>query len=253
MSLGYIYITFCPNNKIYIGQHQKSTYDNKYYGSGKILKNIINKYGKNKLKNIVLEWCNTIEQLNTREIWWINYFKKTSFNCINIDKGGKGLSALARHKLRKTHKNISNTKEHIERFILKCASKAPNNQCDDKYYEITPVRRQDFKRRCKCKNLNFNDYIEIHTATKAFGKHSKLYKYYHKSKSCPMQHRNYDDEKLLKQYETEPTPRSTFKTSCKHRNWNFDDFDEIFAGWYYFPNSETHRAKRYFYKKRVKE
>lgn len=253
MKIGYVYITICPNKRVYIGQHQKEKYDKNYYGSGKILKNIIKKYGKNILVNKILEWCDDLNELNKREKWWINYFKKSKLYCINIDEGGKGLEALSRLKLRQSHKNISNTKEHIERFKKYCMNKCPSHIKDDLYYEKTPVRRQDFKRRCINKKLNFEDYIEIHTATKLYGKKLRFYCYYHKSKPCPFKKIDDNDIKLLQQYATEPTPRSTFKTSCKHRNWNFDDFEEIFAGWYYFPNDNKHRARRFFYKKRVED
>lgn len=253
MSLGYIYITICPNKKVYIGQHQTSKYDKNYYGSGKVLKNIIKKYGKDKLVNKVLEWCDSLEDLNNKEKWWIRYFRKSNMICINIDDGGKGAEAHTRFKLRKSHKIISQTDEHKSKFREYCMSKYPSHQIDDKYYEKNPVRRQDFLRRCRNKGLNFDDYIEAHVATKSFGKHIKLYKYYHKDKTCPIVHRDYESEELLKQYAMNPTPRSTFKTSCKHRGWNFDDFDEIFAGWYYFPNNDNHRAKRYFYIKRIED
>lgn len=253
MKLGYIYITICPNKKVYIGQHQSEIHDSKYYGSGKILRNVIKKYGKESLTNRVLEWCDTNQELDAKEKWWISYFRKSKFDCINIDKGGKGATALTRHKLRKSHKELASTDEHINRFKEHCQSACPSHQADDKYYEITPVRRQDFKRRCRSKNLNFDDYIEVHTATKAHGKRKKFYCYFKGSVSRDIDNRNYDDELLLKQYATELTPRSTFKTSCKHRGWSFDDFEEIFAGWYIFPNDDNHRAKRFYYVKRAKE
>ena len=194
-----------------------------------------------------------LEDLNNKEKWWIRYFRKSNMICINIDDGGKGAEAHTRFKLRKSHKIISQTDEHKSKFREYCMSKCPSHQIDDKYYEKNPVRRQDFLRRCRNKGLNFDDYIEAHVATKSFGKHIKLYKYYHKDKTCPIVHRDYESEELLKQYAMNPTPRSTFKTSCKHRGWNFDDFDEIFAGWYYFPNNDNHRAKRYFYIKRIED
>ena len=44
--IGYIYITTnIINNKKYIGKRQKPEFDKNYKGSGRYLKNAINKYG----------------------------------------------------------------------------------------------------------------------------------------------------------------------------------------------------------------
>ena len=50
--IGYIYKTTNKiNQKIYIGKHQSSEYDDKYFGSGKILRRAIEKYGLNNFTN----------------------------------------------------------------------------------------------------------------------------------------------------------------------------------------------------------
>lgn len=87
---GYVYkTTNLLNNKIYIGQHKGSTFDPYYYGSGLLLKNIIKKYGKENFKCEVLEECNTPEELNEREIYWIEFYqsRKPSIG-YNLAKGG---------------------------------------------------------------------------------------------------------------------------------------------------------------------
>ena len=253
MAIGYIYITICPKHRVYIGQHQKEEYDGKYLGSGKVLKNIIAKYGKESVNNRVLEWCEDIESLNEREKWWIGYFRKSKLKCINIDKGGKGAEAATRQKLRRKHKEIANTQEHKDIFTKHCLANNFRNNTDDTYYEQTAVRRQDFKRRCNTYDLKFEDYVEVHVATKVHGKRLKFYKYYRKGKDCLQNNINADDMILLERYSTVPTPRSTFKRSCKTRGWNFEDYEEIFVEWYYFTNDPSHRARRFLYKKRIEE
>ena len=65
---------YCTTNKItgkfYIGK--EVGYKNHYLGSGKLLKQAVSKYGKENFTKETLEHCNTIEQLNEREIYWIN-------------------------------------------------------------------------------------------------------------------------------------------------------------------------------------
>lgn len=77
------------NGKIYIGQDTK---DNKYYlGSGKILRVAIKKYGKDNFKKEIIETCKTQEELNIREIFWINYYNSTNRKIgYNIAYGGFG-------------------------------------------------------------------------------------------------------------------------------------------------------------------
>ena len=50
--IGYVYlITNLINNKKYIGLRKSSTFDEKYWGSGKLIQKAIKKYGKQQ-KNI---------------------------------------------------------------------------------------------------------------------------------------------------------------------------------------------------------
>lgn len=62
-------ITNKLNNKIYIGQEKK--YDPCYYGSGILIKEEINKLGKNNFMKEIIEFCDSIQSLNDREIYWI--------------------------------------------------------------------------------------------------------------------------------------------------------------------------------------
>ena len=53
---GYIYkTTNLITNKFYIGKREKSIFDEKYYGSGKYLKNSINKYGLENFSREIIE------------------------------------------------------------------------------------------------------------------------------------------------------------------------------------------------------
>ena len=77
------------NGKYYIGMDTKN--DPKYLGSGTILKKAIKKYGKESFKKIVLEYCNTIEQLRKQEKYWIEIYNAcTDRGSYNISTGGTG-------------------------------------------------------------------------------------------------------------------------------------------------------------------
>lgn len=70
---GYVYLTTdLRNNKIYVGQHKSDSFDEKYYGSGRIIKSIINNYGTDILKCEILQECFSFEELNEAEIYWID-------------------------------------------------------------------------------------------------------------------------------------------------------------------------------------
>lgn len=86
---GYVYLTIDTlKGYSYVGQHKSNEYDKTYFGSGTIIKNIIKKR-KDTLRNYVLEWCGTKEELNEAEINWIALFKEEcGERCLNIAKGG---------------------------------------------------------------------------------------------------------------------------------------------------------------------
>ena len=88
---GYIYeTTNLINGKKYIGQHKSKNFDEKYIGSGKYLWNAIRKYGIENFECKIIEECDSREQLNEREIYWISFYNAVkSKNYYNITKGGK--------------------------------------------------------------------------------------------------------------------------------------------------------------------
>lgn len=88
---GYVYkTTNLLNNKIYIGQHKSKVFDPKYYGSGSWFSSVFKKYGKENFICEIIEECETLEILNEREIYWIEYFQSRNPSIgYNIAKGGE--------------------------------------------------------------------------------------------------------------------------------------------------------------------
>ena len=87
---GYIYETInLINRKKYIGQHKANKFDKNYYGSGKILKQVLLREGKENFEVRLIEKCNNQEELNNKEIYWIKYYNAIeNNNYYNIGAGG---------------------------------------------------------------------------------------------------------------------------------------------------------------------
>lgn len=75
------------NGKVYVGQDSNNNPN--YLGSGILLYNAINKYGKENFKKEIIEFCNTRKELNEREIFWIKKLDSRDRNIgYNISEGG---------------------------------------------------------------------------------------------------------------------------------------------------------------------
>lgn len=88
---GYIYkTTNILNGKIYIGQKKSDKFlHEEYLGSGKILLQSIRKNGKDKFTVELLEECNSAEELNDREKYWIKEHNSTNPDIgYNMSSGG---------------------------------------------------------------------------------------------------------------------------------------------------------------------
>ena len=76
------------NGKFYIGK-DSNNYPN-YLGGGKLIKLAIKKYGKNNFKKETIEECDSLDELNKREIFWIDKLNaKDSRMGYNILDGGE--------------------------------------------------------------------------------------------------------------------------------------------------------------------
>lgn len=75
------------NGKIYVGKDEKNNPN--YLGSGKILKLAVKKYGLENFQKEILEYCETKEELNKKEIYWIDKLSATTHG-YNIAEGGTG-------------------------------------------------------------------------------------------------------------------------------------------------------------------
>lgn len=118
----YIYLTVnLITGKKYIGQrscHCKISEDT-YLGSGEILKKAIKKYGKKHFSKRILEICYSKDELNQKEMQWIEFFDAVNNpEFYNITSGGTGGN---------TYRFLSKDKLEQIKQIKKEQNKGENN------------------------------------------------------------------------------------------------------------------------------
>jgi len=109
---GYIYLTTNNiNGKQYIGQKKSNEFlGNKYLGSGRVFTRAVKKYGRENFTVELLEKCKDANELNEREIYWIEYYNAfESEHFYNLCKGGCGCSGR-KHTEEEKHKISENQK-----------------------------------------------------------------------------------------------------------------------------------------------
>ncbi|MBO7212369.1 MAG: hypothetical protein J6V44_15385 [Methanobrevibacter sp.] len=110
---GYIYMTTnLIDGRKYIGQKKSDKFlHEKYLGSGKILKQAIEAYGKENFKVELLCECESKEELDEMEIYYIKfYYAQTSRKYYNICKGGQAGPGGPRFK---DHHHTEETKQKM--------------------------------------------------------------------------------------------------------------------------------------------
>ena len=130
---GFIYLTEnLVDGKKYIGQKKWDKKANKYLGSGIYLTKAIKKYGRDNFKRIIIEECKTKEELDNREIYWIDFYDAVAReDFYNIAKGGDGGDVISGYteeqrkdlsdklsKMRKGKSNLGANNPNATKIIL---------------------------------------------------------------------------------------------------------------------------------------
>ena len=108
---GYIYkFVNLKTNKIYIGKREKPVFDEHYYGSGKLWKQDLEKYGKENIKREILCFGYSRSELNKLEKYYIKLYNSQDKNIgYNIHKGGQGGNSINdTEKWSEMHKGAKN-------------------------------------------------------------------------------------------------------------------------------------------------
>jgi group I intron endonuclease len=151
----YIYRTInLINGKSYIGQHvTNKEYDN-YIGSGRYFIKAVKKFGKNNFIRGIIEYCETQDELNKREIFWINHYDTISPNGYNLSIGGgvvilygKENPFFGKHHSEETKKKLSEQKKGN---IPHNKGKKGLQKCSEKTKKIVSERHKGDK------NFNYN-------------------------------------------------------------------------------------------------
>lgn len=113
-------------NKIYIGQDCNNR--NEYLGSGIHIKSSIKKYGRDNFRKEIIQYCDSIEELNEREIYWIKYFDSTNpIIGYNISMGGgsimKGIKQSEETKAKRALSNSGKKRSEETRKKISIANK----------------------------------------------------------------------------------------------------------------------------------
>lgn len=119
------------NNKLYIGQTIRSLQERMHEyerGDGNdYINNSIKKYGFNNFEFSIIDTAATIDELNEKEIYYINkYNTRDKAIGYNIEYGGRNSipAEETREKMSKSHKGIKQSEEWISKRVHKQGSEA---------------------------------------------------------------------------------------------------------------------------------
>lgn len=158
---GYVYLTTnIVNGKKYIGRHKSSKYDARYKGSGKIIRQAIKRYGRDKFITIVLSEYEDEKSLNQGEIYWIaKYDAVNSDEFYNIEKGGYANGRPVGFKV---------TRESVERVANKLRGRKLSDDTRLKISlslkginagENNPAKRDDVRAKFRLINAGKNNPV----------------------------------------------------------------------------------------------
>lgn len=107
---GYIYLIVNNiNGHTYVGQkklYSKSWNKDGYMGSGVLLEPAYKKYGIDNFEKFLICFCNSAEELNEKEEFWIAEYKNRGKAEYNLTKGGHSFSSTPWNKGKKMPEEI---------------------------------------------------------------------------------------------------------------------------------------------------
>jgi group I intron endonuclease len=114
--VGYVYITTnLVNNKQYVGQHKKSTFNPYYFGSGRLINYALKKYGKENFEVLPVAFYETLEDLNKGETYFIGHFKSHKY------LGGYNMSTIANGTIQ-TDESKKKVSESLKKYYAENGS-----------------------------------------------------------------------------------------------------------------------------------
>lgn len=119
----FVYLTINKvNGKMYIGQHKcryEEQFTDGYLGSGSIIKQAVNKYGKDNFERIILEYAESPEELNELESKYVTEEIMQSPDFYNLKTGGDAhvvMSEEAKEKMSEAQTRLWKNPEHRKKM-----------------------------------------------------------------------------------------------------------------------------------------
>lgn len=117
---GYIYkTTNLINGLIYIGQHKATKFEpTKYIGSGRHLKAAIKEFGKENFICEFLDAAETLEELNDKEDYWVNFYNSRDPRIgYNVKKGGEQLGLTGCCKIKHGEETLIVERTSVDSYL----------------------------------------------------------------------------------------------------------------------------------------
>lgn len=156
---GYIYkITNKINGKIYVGKHKydKPEIDESYWCSGSYIMRSINKYGTENFTRELICICETLEELNEKEKYWISTLNSMDKNIgYNLTRGGDGTYLCGESNYAYGTKRSTEDKERLSKK-LKSIWSDPNSVFNSDEYRMRLSQSGKNRKESLTRNQNIS-------------------------------------------------------------------------------------------------
>ena len=176
------------NNKQYVGQTNGNR--SNYLGGGILLRNAINKYGRESFKKTVLVKCSSQEELDKQEIFWIKKLNTLNPKGYNIALGGNGRGMHSNETRKKMSinnigfKGRQHSEESKEQIRLKSIGRKHSKETRQKMsnFQMGRILSEEHKRKIGDAEIGNRYCIGRKLSKKTKSKISKSVKKYWKNK-----------------------------------------------------------------------
>lgn len=174
-------ITCLINGKVYIGKEEK--YNKSYYGSGNFIKLAIKKYGKSNFNKVIICVCSSIEELNEKEKFYIEFFNSRNKDVgYNISAGGDGGPLFKGHH--HSAKSKKRMKEKRKKFVGCLSSMFGKHHSEETKRKFSLSRKG---KQCGSKNGMFGKHhskkSKLKMARPHFGEKNGMFGKHHSEES----------------------------------------------------------------------